>query len=279
MVANQGCGSRASRSLPYGQVFGLQPHVTRSTLPVCFGLVPSAEEWRQIADVKRYIDQLQQCAGSELDIRFADADWHLGDLTHWPLDGYRTYISDSEMLTVGSLKHAQKVEDVALLGGLPLTIAVSVMNLAEMNLKGAPADWQGHFRQKGIHWHLTPLDDLCGTASDVGFFHDRCEACVRAWLSTCEILLSWRWKAQQTSSSFHVLFHCMGGVNRSPAAACARLLLLHDVDVKDVISWVFEERKHLRPWRKRDYVLWALIVWQKHRAELWQYFNSRFVSC
>ena len=108
---------------------------------------------------------------------------------------------------------------------------------------------------------------------------ERCEGCIRTWLSTCEILLNTRWKANQTGSSFHVLFHCMGGVNRSPAAACAWLLLLHDVDVKDVISWVFEERKHLRPWRKRDYVLWALILWRKHRAELWEYFNSRWVSC
>ena len=150
----------------------MEPRSPRSTIPVCIGTVPTAEEWRQISDVKSFVDQLRQCAMSELDIRFADADWHLGDLTHWPLDGYRTFLSDCEIITVGSLKHAQKVEDVALLGGRPLAIVVSVMNLAEMNMKGAPADWDGHFRQKGILWHLAPLDDLCATASNVTFFRE-----------------------------------------------------------------------------------------------------------
>lgn len=261
------------------QVIGMELHSPSSAMPVYIGTAPSAAEWREIADVKGFVDHLRQCAMSELDIRFADVDWHLADLTHWPLDGYRAFLSDCEIITVGSLKHAQKVEDVALLGGRPVAIVVSVMNLVEMNLKGAPVDWDGHFRQKGILWHVAPLDDLCATASDVMFFRERCEACVRTWLSICEVLLKSRWNANQTSSSFHVLFHCMGGVNRSPAAACAWLLLLHDVGVKDVISWVFEERKHVRPWRKRDYVLWALIVWRKHRAELWEYFNSRWVSC
>lgn len=64
---------------------------------------------------------------------------------------------------------------------------------------------------------------------------------------------------------FIPLFHCFGGIHRSPADLCAWLILWDDISAEDAVMRVLSQRPSLRPWKHRAYVFWALRTLQAQR--------------
>ena len=59
-----------------------------------------------------------------------------------------------------------------------------------------------------------------------------------------------------------VLFHCFGGIHRSPAALAATLMAREGLQAQEAIEQILRRRPSLRPWKNRDYILWALKHWE-----------------
>ena len=59
-----------------------------------------------------------------------------------------------------------------------------------------------------------------------------------------------------------VLFHCYGGVHRSPAALAACLMAREGFLAHEAIEQILWHRPSLPPCKNRDYILWALRHWE-----------------
>ena len=67
--------------------------------------------------------------------------------------------------------------------------------------------------------------------------------------------------------SMHVLFHCLGGINRSAGVLCAWLVVAYEHSALEAVQLLLQKRPALRPWRNRPYVLEALWHLEGLRAE------------
>ena len=69
-----------------------------------------------------------------------------------------------------------------------------------------------------------------------------------------------------------VLFHCYGGMHRSPAALATCLMAREGFQAREATEQILWCRPSLRPWKNRDYILWALRHWEallcKHAHEV-----------
>ena len=81
------------------------------------------------------------------------------------------------------------------------------------------------------------------------------QQCAETWRGMWRALCGISDSCLESGEDFNVLFHCFGGINRSPGALRAWLVLDGQRTVDEAVAAL---RPALCPWQSRDYVLLAL---------------------
>ena len=204
---------------------------------------------------------------SDMDYTVWRASYNLGDISDWPLDAVVVRSAKpGESCLLGSVRSAADIFHVEVSTNTSVTVVVSVCRPAELRVRGAPQDWREHFSRSGVRHVQVELDDpriKCNR--DASWFFESAERCAQAWTDMAQTLRTLREQCQQASEGFNVLFHCFGGINRSPAALCAWLVLDGQCSADEAVDCILSARPALQPWKCRDYALLALHRLQNSR--------------
>lgn len=203
---------------------------------------------------------------SDMDYAAWFASYNFGDISEWPLDVVVVNCEPREKCLLGSLRTAADLLHAEYVTGVPITVVVSVCWKAEMQVKGTPEDWNEHFFLSGVQHLQVELDDYqVKYGQNPDWFMECAENCIRTWKAMADALLTARIACREAGRDFNVLFHCFGGINRSPAALCAWLVQDKHCSAEDAVARVLEARPALGSWQRRDYVLLALYRLQDSR--------------
>ena len=185
--------------------------------------------------------------------------YDLGSIADWPVDAVVVQTAHRQKCLLGSLRSAADLRAAEALTGTRASVVVSVCWEAEMRVRGAPRDWGAHFQESGVTHLQVPLDDLrIVYARSCGQFLECAQQCAETWRGMWRALCGIRDSCLKSGEDFNVLFHCFGGINRSPGALCAWLVLDGQCTVDEAVAALLEARPALCPWQSRDYVLLAL---------------------
>lgn len=201
---------------------------------------------------------------TELDIRLRDVHWIAKDVMAWPLDAFCVYHDVNQTCYIGSLKSATAIIDIEKIYGHRPNCVVSMCGTSEMDRSGTP-DWEQYMASVGVAHHFRlHVDDVIAHSEEDFFLCS--ERWMKAWNDMTTSLNQARMDLQERGERLKVLFHCWGGVNRGPAAAVAWLIAC-GATPEEGIGFLLEQRKALRPWRRRSYVVYSFFVWEQKWAE------------
>ena len=219
-----------------------------------------AKHWAWVEECKKLIEaHFWRGAWKELCYSVHSFNYNLGDLRSWPFDGCEIYAEDRAIYFLGSLKAACRLEQFSTGFGKEINYVVSMCLDDMTSVRGAPHDWQLYFASCSAACWAFSLQDICVEASaEAEKFYQQAKHTADAWIEAATRLWACREKARAAGSPFHVLFHCVGGINRSTGMLCAWLIIGHGSSAEGALRLVLEARPSLRPWRRRDYVLWCL---------------------
>ena len=212
---------------------------------------------------------------SELDIRLKSVQWMSGNVLEWPLDGFRIFEDEHQLCVVGSLKNAFSLDDLGMLFG---ERPCCVISLCQGEIpKAVKKEWQGLVASKSFRHISVDLPDWNAKNLEDGIVN--ANACLREWMFfIMELRRVWQ-ELENKGRRLVVLFHCYAGVNRSPAAALAWLMVSCGFDLNQALRCLMMERKALKPLSKREYALHALLVVEQFQDQVrdlaWHFRKSR----
>ncbi|CAE7367738.1 unnamed protein product [Symbiodinium sp. CCMP2592] len=196
---------------------------------------------------------------SDMDYIVWGESYNFGDISEWPLDAVVVSSEPGEKCLLGSLRSAADLHNVELHTKVPVTVVVSICWKTEMQVKGTPRDWNKHFLDCGVRHLQVELDDhQVRYSQHPDWFLECTQNCTQTWKGMADALSSARTACRKEGKDFNVLFHCFGGINRSPAALCAWLMQDTRCSAAEAVGRILAARPALRAWRRRDYVLLAL---------------------
>ena len=205
----------------------------------------------------------QQGPWTELDIRLRDVHWQAKNVMSWPLDAFCVYHDTKQTCYIGSLKSATAILDIEKIYGDRPNCVVSMCGATEMDGCGA-LDWEQYMASVGVQHHIRlHVDDVIAKKEEDFYVYS--ERWLKAWENMTASLSQARMCLEARGMRLNVLFHCWGGVNRGPAAAVAWLIAC-GATPEGGIGFLLEQRKALRPWKRRAYVVYSFFVWEHQRA-------------
>jgi hypothetical protein len=143
--------------------------------------------------------------------------------------------------------------------GVSVTVVASMCE-TDMNVHGAPSNWKDYFREHDVVHIHGQLDDI--TVKQPGRDLERHRGLQKNCLSNRKSICFQLWQqsviAANADKPMNILFHCFGGINRSTAVLCARLMAAYGYSAEDATKLLLTKRPSLRPWSHRDYVLEAV---------------------
>ena len=170
-------------------------------------------------------------------------NYSFSSIAAWPVDGclVRKPTERATML-LGSLQAACNLDVIKEDLGVSVTVVVSMCE-TEMNVHGAPSNWNDYFREHDVVHIHSQLDDI--TVRQPGRNLERHEAlqkkCLSNWKSICFQLWQHSIIAVNEDKPMHILFHCFGGINRSAAVLCAWLIAAYGYSAEDAIKLLLKE--------------------------------------
>ena len=205
----------------------------------------------------------------QLDKLIYEHNYRMNDLSHWPFDGACIFADGNCACFLGSLKAASSLHEFHSLFGREVTVVVSLCAQDQCNMRGAPEDWSAYFESMEVRFLSFAMQDLCVSASaDALTFYNQARHTVDTWLEAATQLVACFEQFAASGRPFHVLFHCVGGINRSSGMLAAWLVIAHGFSAEDAIDRILQVRPSLRPWRRRDYVLWLLGALEQQIQEV-----------
>ena len=230
----------------------LQPSLPHLPVELC------AQEW--IDDMKHLIQTyFYHGPWRHLDRVMWNHSYNLGDLRAWPLDATIVYESSDMVYVLGSLKSAANLAEVAHICGVQVNTLVTLC-AKELQAKGTPKSLDAYLRLHSAQQCVYALDDLTvKVAQDPTLYTEQAQKNCRVW---SEIARTLNARRAMLGKKQVVLFHCFGGIHRSPAALAATLMAREGLQAQEAIEQILRRRPSLRPWKNRDYILWALKHWE-----------------
>ena len=188
-------------------------------------------EWSQ-AGQKGIQDACNDTASwTALDEITRQHNYSFKSIAAWPVDGCLVCKpTERAAMLLGSLQAACNVGVIKEDLGVSVTAVVSMCE-TDMNVHGAPSNWNDYFREHDVvHIHCQ-LDDI--TVKQPGRDLERHKAlqknCLSEWKSICFQLWQQSVTAINADKPMNILFHCFGGINRSAAVLCAWLIATYDM--------------------------------------------------
>ena len=208
---------------------------------------------------------------SVLDEIARNHDYSFKSIAEWPVYGcVICKPTDRAALLLGSLQAACHLGVIKEELGVSVTVVVSMCE-TDMNVPGAPSNWQKYFRDQDVVHIQCQLDDITvkQPGCNVDQHQDLQKGCLTTWKRICFQLWQQSIIAVNADKHMNILFHCFGGINRSAGVLCAWLIAAYGYSAEDAIKILITKRPSLRPWHHRDYVLEALWMVERQRSE-WQ---------
>ncbi|OLP78764.1 hypothetical protein AK812_SmicGene41035 [Symbiodinium microadriaticum] len=125
--------------------------------------------------------------------------------------------------------------------GREVTVVVSLCAQDQWNMRGAPEDWSAYFESMEVRFLSFAMQDLCVSASaDALTFYNQARHTVDTWLEAATQLVACFEQFAASGRPFHVLFHCVGGINRSSGMLAAWLVIAHGFSAEDAIDRILQ---------------------------------------
>ena len=191
---------------------------------------------------------------SQVDYWVWSRNYSFRDISAWPVDAVPVFETEKVLYLLGTLKAAASLSDVC--AGYCCRVDTLVTLCADdLKVTGAPCDWRSFCTEQNVSQFVYSYQDLTVTCSqNPVLFVQQANLATKLWETLRRDLT-----ANQTHVQKHVvLFHCFGCIDRSSAALGAMLIAMHGFLTDEAIAWLLCARPALRPWNKRDAVLWAL---------------------
>ena len=213
-----------------------------------------------------------------LDKLLAEHEYHFGDISDWPNDiceispTKTVPLEKPEIYFLGSLAacaHLGTHQAETPLISHRVSVTLSFCRAEMQRIRGQPEmGWKSWFQNLQIRWFVFDLDDPKTRLHDAtSFCEDMGNAWLSCWMEMCCTLLQHLSETPKRDER-GILFHCIGGVNRSSAALCAWLIFRHGLTTQEAVQSLLAARPTLCPWQHRPHVFWALHTWEKNQDHI-----------
>ena len=221
------------------------------------------EKWFAIEFWEKVIKSRMQQAYAEA----TPVAWPQGKMGEWPCDAVLVYeFCDQDLdirLHLGSIAAALKIDDIE---DDDLCLVIS-MNDQDEKMKTEPSDWHEFFsRRQILNIRYRGWDER-----GIQWFGMWNKWVQKIW----EFVMIWqqmtydfvehhnRHRQKYPDSTFSVLVHCFGGINRSGAATLCLVMMLENITLIEALEKsILKHAPGKQYWQRRDYFIPALLFFQ-----------------
>ena len=215
----------------------------------------------------RYQDWDSWCRNEqELFEQWSSLDSERASMVRWPFDAVCVHSADTCEIHAGSIASAVQITSFKIVPHL--VIRLHGTDLDEPRDKAIPRDWTKFMTHKGVFKCLSYAlaADPTPISRGPALFLQKTEVknVLSRILSDVQHLIG---NELQRVRPVHIFVHCSDATNRTCGTVCAMLVGMYGLTVEVALDKFLTVRSSGRPFFQREYMLEALIEWERQLSE------------